>query len=462
MPTGSSAALASNSSAAAKPIDDVSDVIDVAAFGIAAVISVLMLGTLLLFALRHFKVSYSSLPDSWVFMAIGLVAALILDAGSGSSHLDRVVAAIDGSFSEIFLFVLLPPIVFRSGYELNVVDFFGSLGTICVFAFGGTMLNALVMGLILWVLSQLPFLTSFSGTQALLMGTLLSATDTVAVIAVFDKLRVPDSLYSIVLGDSVLNDAVSIVAFRTLASFEASGSVSALGVLKGVGLFLLNFVGSTAVGVLIGVLNALLFKFVRLEPSEPAAAADNAASAATGRHARSSGSSGNSSSSSGGSLRRADSLASSSSMRLAASSASPATAAAATAAPAPSSRGGHGLELEKATLFVVPYIAYMVAEAFKLSGVVAILFTGIVTGKFTIRNVTPGSRRFATVSGVTSAVCRLKAFYSHWGSADARSPRLLYLCVFPPPRPASRSCLPACSTYTACWHTWRRPSASCT
>lgn len=389
----------------AEPIDDVSDVIDVAAFGIAAVISVLMLGTLLLFALRHFKVSYSSLPDSWVFMAIGLVAALTLDAGSGSSHLDRVVSAIDGSFSEIFLFVLLPPIVFRSGYELNVVDFFGSLGTICVFAFGGTMLNALVMGLILWVLSQLPFLTSFSGTQALLMGTLLSATDTVAVIAVFDKLRVPDSLYSIVLGDSVLNDAVSIVAFRTLASFEASGSVSAMGILKGVGLFLLNFVGSTAVGVLIGVLNALLFKFVRLEPSEPAAAAapsvgDTAAVA--GGHARS-----GSGSSARRSMRRADSLASSAALtQTSATAALPATTSSApTAAAAPSSRGGHGLELEKATLFVVPYIAYMIAEAFKLSGVVAILFTGIVTGKFTIRNVTPGSRRFATVRGIFAEQC---------------------------------------------------------
>lgn len=396
----SAAVAGNNSSVVQESLDDVSDVIDVAAFGIAAVISVLMLGTLLLFALRHFKVSYSSLPDSWVFMAIGLVAALTLDAGSGSSHLDRVVQAIDGSFSEIFLFVLLPPIVFRSGYELNVVDFFGSLGTICVFAFGGTMLNALVMGLILWVLSQLPFLTSFSGTQALLMGTLLSATDTVAVIAVFDKLRVPDSLYSIVLGDSVLNDAVSIVAFRTLASFEASGSVSALGVLKGCGLFLLNFVGSTAVGVLIGVLNALLFKFVRLEPSDPTAAPAHALGAtsidgsdsisAADRH------SGSSSRFSRRTVRRSESLAPI--VSRGDSSGSSSSSSVTGAREGASSRGGHGLELEKATLFVVPYIAYMIAEAFKLSGVVAILFTGIVTGKFTIRNVTPGSRRFATVS----------------------------------------------------------------
>ena len=53
-------------------------------------------------------------------------------------------------------------------------------------------------------------------------GALISATDTVAILAVFSELDVPPLLYNLVFGESVLNDAVAVVLYSTLSEFYTS------------------------------------------------------------------------------------------------------------------------------------------------------------------------------------------------------------------------------------------------
>ena len=54
---------------------------------------------------------------------------------------------------------------------------------------------------------------------SLLFGSLISATDPVTVLAVFHDLHVDVDLYSLVFGESVLNDAVAIVLYRLVIMF---------------------------------------------------------------------------------------------------------------------------------------------------------------------------------------------------------------------------------------------------
>lgn len=72
------------------------------------------------------------------------------------------------------------------------------------------------------------------------------------------------TLYSLVFGESVLNDAVAIVLYHTLLQFEAT-PVTAGSIARGLWYFLENFVGSLLIGVAIGLLSALLFKHARIE-----------------------------------------------------------------------------------------------------------------------------------------------------------------------------------------------------
>lgn len=45
----------------------------------------------------------------------------------------------------------------------------------------------------------------------MIFGSILSATDPVTILAIFQQLRVDPQLYSIISGESLLNDAVAIV-----------------------------------------------------------------------------------------------------------------------------------------------------------------------------------------------------------------------------------------------------------
>ena len=80
----------------------------------------------------------------------------------------------------------------------------------------------------------------------------MSATDTVATLAVFSHLDVPPLLHNLVFGESVLNDAVAIVLFRTLVEFYDS-PLSALTPLAVAARFGVVLAGSTIAGVAVAL-----------------------------------------------------------------------------------------------------------------------------------------------------------------------------------------------------------------
>ena len=50
--------------------------------------------------------------------------------------------------------------------------------------------------------------------ECLIYGTTLSATDPVTILAIFNQYKVDPKLYTIIFGESLLNDAVSIVMYE--------------------------------------------------------------------------------------------------------------------------------------------------------------------------------------------------------------------------------------------------------
>ncbi|KKK19751.1 hypothetical protein P175DRAFT_0497819 [Aspergillus ochraceoroseus IBT 24754] len=172
---------------------------------------------------------------------------------------------------QFFFNLLLPPIILASGYELHQANFFRNIGTILTFAFAGTFISAIVLGLILFLWTRIPLDgLDISFVEAISVGATLSATDPVTILAIFNLYKVEPKLYTVIFGESILNDAIAIVLFETAQKYAYSdaGSLTFLNLFEAIGLFLLVFFGSMLVGVIVGILTALGLKYthVRRQP----------------------------------------------------------------------------------------------------------------------------------------------------------------------------------------------------
>ncbi|KAH0511047.1 Sodium/hydrogen exchanger 8 [Microtus ochrogaster] len=111
----------------------------------------------------------------------------------------------------MFFLLLLPPIIFESGYSLHKGNFFQNIGSITLFAVFGTAISAFVVGGGIYFLGQADVIFKLNMTDSFAFGSLISAVDPVATIAIFNALHVDPVLNMLVFGESILNDAVSIV-----------------------------------------------------------------------------------------------------------------------------------------------------------------------------------------------------------------------------------------------------------
>ncbi|XP_035315801.1 sodium/hydrogen exchanger 5 isoform X1 [Cricetulus griseus] len=202
----------------------------------------------------------SLVPESCLLILLGLVLGGIVLAVAKKAEYQLE----PGTF---FLF-LLPPIVLDSGYFMPSRLFFDNLGAILTYAVVGTLWNAFTTGVALWGLQQAGLVAP--RVQAglldfLLFGSLISAVDPVAVLAVFEEVHVNETLFIIVFGESLLNDAVTVVLYKVCNSFVEMGSanVQATDYLKGIASLFVVSLGGAAVGLVFAFLLALTTRFTK-------------------------------------------------------------------------------------------------------------------------------------------------------------------------------------------------------
>lgn len=185
----------------------------------------------------------------------GMVVGLIIRVAPGHYIQDAVKFK-----SGYFFNILLPPIILNSGYELHQANFFRNIGSILTFAIPGTFISALVLGVILYIWTALGVDgVKLEFVDTLAVGATLSATDPVTILSIFNAYKVDPKLYTIIFGESLLNDAISIVMFETCAKFHGK-KVTFSSFFEGVALFLMTFTISTFIGIAIGIIVALILK----------------------------------------------------------------------------------------------------------------------------------------------------------------------------------------------------------
>jgi CPA1 family monovalent cation:H+ antiporter len=150
----------------------------------------------------------------------------------------------------VLLFVFLPPLLFDAAFRLDDVQLRRLAQPVLFLAVPGTIATAALVALVL-IASPV----HLSLPVALLFGSIVAATDPVAVVGVFRNVDAPRRLAVIVEGESLINDGVAITLYTVGIGLVTVGGADVLGAL---GLFLREVLG----GVLIGVLMALVFSRV--------------------------------------------------------------------------------------------------------------------------------------------------------------------------------------------------------
>ena len=143
---------------------------------------------------------------------------------------------------ELVLFVFIPTLIFESAFNLNARQVSSNLWPILTLAIPGLLISTCIIGFIFSVF------TDFDLMVGLLLGAILSATDPVAVIAIFKQLGVPERLTILVEGESLFNDATSLVLATILIGLLTAGEFSSEVLVSGTGEFLFVFVGGVIVG----------------------------------------------------------------------------------------------------------------------------------------------------------------------------------------------------------------------
>jgi len=203
-----------------------------------------------------------SLPESAAVILVGLAVGFFARVLSSSKQEMEFL-----SFQpEVFYFLLLPPIIFEAGYTLRRKQFFQNIVAISLYAVVGTLISTFVIGYVTYFLGRMGMISidTSDALEPLMFGALISAVDPVATLSIMgsSELNCHPLLYNLVFGESVLNDAVSIVLYHSFQRFYLNrGAVQdSLAIVMAMVNFAVVSIGSVVVGTMIGLGCSYLFK----------------------------------------------------------------------------------------------------------------------------------------------------------------------------------------------------------
>jgi NhaP-type Na+/H+ or K+/H+ antiporter len=203
-------------------------------------------------------------PSSLAAVLVGALLGFVLRlAGAESAPALHSLLFFD---EELFLYLLLPPIIFEAGFSVSRKFFFSNLATILLFAVVGTLLTTFVVGQAcqiagragLFRVGEWDALDFRVSRDAYTFGALISATDPVATLSIMGAYQVDPLMYTLVAGESVLNDAVAIVLVRILQSLGPAAFRQPSAYLLGIFQFAWVSLGSITVGITIAMCSLAL------------------------------------------------------------------------------------------------------------------------------------------------------------------------------------------------------------
>uniref|UniRef100_A0A7S3VBQ4 Cation/H+ exchanger transmembrane domain-containing protein n=1 Tax=Chaetoceros debilis TaxID=122233 RepID=A0A7S3VBQ4_9STRA len=233
-----------------------------ASLSLLGIVSVLILCSLVKTVLQALKFKW--IPEAGGCILVGAIVGAVLTTKMPQYQMTL------GSFNDdLFLFILLPPIIFHASLSIDKKKFRMLLFPIVMFAVVGTFLSAVITGFMTHYLTRVfgSLTTTIPLLDSMIFGALVSSVDPVATLSILHSMGVSETnmLYVVVFGESILNDGVSIAMFESLVMHLQGANIeldSAL-IITSLKYFVKVSWMSVAIGVGVGLVCTLYFWMIR-------------------------------------------------------------------------------------------------------------------------------------------------------------------------------------------------------
>jgi CPA1 family monovalent cation:H+ antiporter len=149
---------------------------------------------------------------------------------------------------DLVFVIFLPPLLFPAALFTSWRDFHANLRPISLLAVGFVLFTTVSVGYFAhYLMPDLPLAAAF------ILGAIISPPDAVAATAVTERLRVPQRIVAVLEGESLVNDAIALVAYRFAVAALITGTFSLLD--AGIKFLLVAF-GGVLIGLAVGWLGS--------------------------------------------------------------------------------------------------------------------------------------------------------------------------------------------------------------
>ena len=163
---------------------------------------------------------------------------------------------------DVVLLIVLPPLLYSAAFFSSLRELRTNLRAISLLSVGLVLVTTGVVAVVAHaIVPGIPWEAAF------VLGAIVSPTDPVAATAILQRLSAPRRVVTVVEGESLINDATALVAYRVAVTAAVTGSFS---LADAGGRFVLNAAAGVAIGLAIGWVVARLRRTIENPPVEMA------------------------------------------------------------------------------------------------------------------------------------------------------------------------------------------------
>lgn len=200
---------------------------------VETILFLLVIATVSAIVLKKLKVPYTI-----GLVPVGIAVAYLLNSMPRLAEFRNLQLS-----QELIMYVLLPALIFDASVNIDAKLLRRNLYPTLMLAAPGLVIATVITGLAMY------FLTPLGMGASMIFGALISATDPVAVISLFEMVGAPRRLRILVDGESLFNDATAIAMFNLVLKMVVAGTALSW---SAVGSGAIDFCSTFFLGILVG------------------------------------------------------------------------------------------------------------------------------------------------------------------------------------------------------------------